>query len=192
MRISSVKPAPWLAVNLHHLFLNGAEFNTQSCRSLTSYAILCSYRRRFICDNESDIASLVSDLRLGVLNAALFENRWWRFTANQGAGFTDEMRMHIAWDISPSPTLVTLKTLISLLFVNYWHIKQDYIFNMNEYEHEYELINCIHISCIFLFFCWIVKNYFIFIIKRFVQELTVNCKHWFGLHWKCSINSVKL
>ncbi len=29
--------------------------------------------------------------------------------------------------------LVTLKTLISLLFVNYWHIKQDYIFNMNEY-----------------------------------------------------------
>ncbi len=33
--------------------------------------------------------------------------------------------------------LVTLKTLISLFFVNYWHIKQDYIFNMNEYEHEY-------------------------------------------------------
>ncbi len=32
-------------------------------------------------------------------------------------------------------SLVTLKTLISLLFVNYWHIKQDYIFNMNEYEH---------------------------------------------------------
>ncbi len=23
---------------------------------------------------------------------------------NQGTGFTDEMRMHIAWDISPSPT----------------------------------------------------------------------------------------
>ncbi len=39
MRISSVKPVPWLAVNLHHLFSNGAAFNTQSRRSLTSYAI---------------------------------------------------------------------------------------------------------------------------------------------------------
>ncbi len=63
--------------------------------------------------------------------------------------------------------LVTLKTLISLLFVNYWHIKQDYIFNMNEYE--YELINCIHKLHIFGF-CWIVNNYFIFIIKRFDQS----------------------
>ncbi len=53
---------------------------------------------------ERDIASLVSELRLCVLNAAPFENRWWRLTANQGTGFTDEMRMHIAWDISPSPT----------------------------------------------------------------------------------------
>ncbi len=32
MRISSVKPAPWLAENLHHLF-------SQNCISLTSYAI---------------------------------------------------------------------------------------------------------------------------------------------------------
>ncbi len=39
MRISSVKPVPWLAVNLHHLFSNGATFNTQSRSSLTSYAI---------------------------------------------------------------------------------------------------------------------------------------------------------
>ncbi len=39
MRISSVKPVPWLAVNLHHLFSNGAAFNTQSRSSLTSYAI---------------------------------------------------------------------------------------------------------------------------------------------------------
>ncbi len=70
---------------------------------LTSDAISRSYRRRFNCDNERDIASLVSDLRLCVLNASPFENRWWRFTANQGTGFTDEMRMHIAWDISPSP-----------------------------------------------------------------------------------------
>ncbi len=30
---------------------------------------------RFICDSERDIASLVSDLRLCVLNAAPFENR---------------------------------------------------------------------------------------------------------------------
>ncbi len=39
MHISSVKPVPWLALNLHHLFSNGAAFNTQSRRSLTSYAI---------------------------------------------------------------------------------------------------------------------------------------------------------
>ncbi len=56
-------------------------------------------------DNERDIASLVCELRLCVLNATPFENRWWRFAANQGTGFTDEMRMHIAWDISPSPNL---------------------------------------------------------------------------------------
>ncbi len=39
MRISSVKPVPWLALNLHHLFSNRAAVNTQSRRSLTSYAI---------------------------------------------------------------------------------------------------------------------------------------------------------
>ncbi len=48
MRISSVKPVPWLALNLHHLFSNGAAFNTQSRKSLTSYAISCSYRRWYI------------------------------------------------------------------------------------------------------------------------------------------------
>ncbi len=42
MRISSVKQVPWLAANLHHLFSSGAAFNTQSHRSLTSYAILHS------------------------------------------------------------------------------------------------------------------------------------------------------
>ncbi len=105
MRISSVKPAPWLAVNLHHLFSNGAAFNTLSRRSLTSYAISLSLLQMNRLRYERDIASLVSDLRLCVLNAAPFENRWWRLTANQGAGFTDEMRMHIAWDISPSPSL---------------------------------------------------------------------------------------
>ncbi len=45
MRISSLKPVPWLAVNLHHLFSNGAAFNTQSCRSLTSYAISHSWSK---------------------------------------------------------------------------------------------------------------------------------------------------
>ncbi len=35
MRISQVKPDPWLAVNLHHLVLYGAAFNTQSRRSRT-------------------------------------------------------------------------------------------------------------------------------------------------------------
>ncbi len=48
MRISSLKPVPWLAVNLHHLFSNGAAFNTQSRKSLTSYAISRSYRRPYI------------------------------------------------------------------------------------------------------------------------------------------------
>ncbi len=33
------------------------------------------------------------------------ESRWWRFTANHGTGFTDEMRMIIAFDISPSPII---------------------------------------------------------------------------------------
>ncbi len=33
MRISSVKPVLWFVINLHHLFSNGAAFNTQS-RSL--------------------------------------------------------------------------------------------------------------------------------------------------------------
>ncbi len=103
MRISSVKPAPWLAVNLHHLFSDAAAFNTQSRRSLISDAISLSLSQMNRLRYERDIASLVSELRLCVLNAAPFENRWWRFTANQGAGFTDEMRMHIAWDISPSP-----------------------------------------------------------------------------------------
>ncbi len=39
VRISSVKTVLSLAVNLHHLLSDGAAFNTQSCRSLTSYAI---------------------------------------------------------------------------------------------------------------------------------------------------------
>ncbi len=55
MRISSVKPVPWLAVNLHHLFSNGAAFNTQSRSSLTSYAIRVQNRRWIAFDNERDI-----------------------------------------------------------------------------------------------------------------------------------------
>ncbi len=39
MRISSVKPALWLEINLHHLFSDGVAFNTQSRSLLTSYAI---------------------------------------------------------------------------------------------------------------------------------------------------------
>ncbi len=39
---SSVKPVPWLAVNLCHLFTNGAAFNTRSRRSLANYAISLS------------------------------------------------------------------------------------------------------------------------------------------------------
>ncbi len=115
MRISSVKPIPWLEVNLHHLFSNGAAFNTQSRRSLTSDAISLSLSQMNHLQYKRDIASLVSDLQLRVLNAAPFENRWWRFTANQGTGFTDEMRMHIAWDISPSPSSDGLKTITLVL-----------------------------------------------------------------------------
>ncbi len=76
MRISSVKLVPWLAVNLHHLFSNGAAFNTQSRSSLTSDAISRSLLQLNRLRYECDIASLVSDLRLCVLNAAPFENRW--------------------------------------------------------------------------------------------------------------------
>ncbi len=43
MRISSVKQVPWLALNLHHLFSNGAVFNTQSRSSQTSYAYIDWY-----------------------------------------------------------------------------------------------------------------------------------------------------
>ncbi len=39
MHISPVKTVLWLAVNLHQLFSNGAAFNAQSRRLLTSYAI---------------------------------------------------------------------------------------------------------------------------------------------------------
>ncbi len=59
MRISSVKPVPWLAVNLHHLFSNSFEFNTWSRSSQTSDAISRSYRRRFICNNESQTKSII-------------------------------------------------------------------------------------------------------------------------------------
>lgn len=45
---------------------------------------------------------------------------------------------------------------------------------MNEYEHKYEFIHFIHISCIFLVFVNFVNNSFSFIIKRFAQEVTVN------------------
>ncbi len=56
MRISTVKTVLWLAVNLHHLFSNGAAFNTQSRSSLTSYAIRAQNRRWIACDSEHDIA----------------------------------------------------------------------------------------------------------------------------------------
>ncbi len=77
MRISSVKPVLWLVVNLHHLFSDGAAFNTRSRRSLTSHAISRSYRMRFISDYERDFAWLVSKLRLRVLNAAPSERYAW-------------------------------------------------------------------------------------------------------------------
>ncbi len=46
-----------------------------------------------IADIERDI-----DLQLCVVNAAPSESSWWRFTTNHRTGFTDEIRMIIAFD----------------------------------------------------------------------------------------------
>ncbi len=47
------------------------------------------------CDSSAILNAIlnISELRLCVLTATPFENRWWRFTANHRTGFTDEMRM---------------------------------------------------------------------------------------------------
>ncbi len=73
MRISSVKPAPWLALNLHHLLSDGAAVNTQSRSSLTSYADITF----IIADESHSIMNVISRS----LTAAPSESRWWRFTA---------------------------------------------------------------------------------------------------------------
>ncbi len=67
--------------------------------SLTSYAIHAQNR-----DIERNIALLASELQLCVLNAAPFENRLWRFINNHRTGFTDEMRITIAFNISCRPS----------------------------------------------------------------------------------------
>ncbi len=133
MRITSVKTVLWLAVNLHHLFSNGAAFNKQSRSSLTSYAICAQNCRWIACDSEREIALLVSNLWLCVLNAALFENRWWRFTANHRTIFTDAnhrtvftdvMLMTIACNISCSPNLRCTNVLIQLCLELFSLVKQ--------------------------------------------------------------------
>ncbi len=118
MCITSVKMVLWSAVHLHHLFLNWVAFNTQSCSS--SYAIRAQNRRWIACDSEREIALLVSNLRLGVLNAAQFKNRWWRFTANHRTVFTDVMRMTIACNISCSP-IWDAQMFWSSFVWNYFH-----------------------------------------------------------------------
>ncbi len=57
-------------------------------------------------------------LAVCVLNAAPFENSWWRFTANHRTVFTDEMRMTIACKISCSPTSDCALFLINLIIVD--------------------------------------------------------------------------
>ncbi len=59
-------------------------------------------------------SDLAGGLRLCVLNAAPSESRWWRFTANHGTGFTDKMRMILAFDIvlSKVPTSIPFGTEI--------------------------------------------------------------------------------
>ncbi len=85
---------------------------THLCSQITLYYIWCLLTWNssnhegctIFCDSEREIAQLVSDLRLCVLNAAPYENSWWRFTANHRTVFTDEMRMTIACNISCSPS----------------------------------------------------------------------------------------
>ncbi len=76
----------------YHLYSEGAGFNTQN-------------RRWIACDSERDIAKLVIDLQLCVLNPAPSENRWWRFTANHRTVFTDEMPMTITCNMPYSPSI---------------------------------------------------------------------------------------
>ncbi len=111
MRISSVKTVLWLAVNLLQLFSNGAAFNTQSRSSRTSYAIHAQNHRCIACDSEREIAELVRELRLCVLNAAPFENNWSKFTANHRTVFTEEIRMTIACNISCSPNMCICRNI---------------------------------------------------------------------------------
>ncbi len=154
-------PFLWLTVNLHHLFSDGAAFNTRSRISLKSYAISRSESKMNRLRYERDIASLVSELRLCVLNAAPSENRWWRLTANHRTVFTDEMRMHIAWDISPSPTT----NIYSIKYCNYYNIYITYM--------------CVFIRlciCVCIYKLYVFHNYYIFII---IKYLTVNNKYYY-------------
>ncbi len=106
MRISSVKTVLWLAENHLQLFSNGAAFNTQSRCSLTNYTISRSLSHAMHPRFWMRIAKLVSEQRLGVLNAAPFENSWRWFSANHRTVFTEEIRMTIARNISCSPSMM--------------------------------------------------------------------------------------
>ncbi len=59
MHILSVKTVLWLAVNLHHLFSDGAAINMQSRSSLTSYTIQAQNRRWITCDSERECLLLL-------------------------------------------------------------------------------------------------------------------------------------
>ncbi len=95
----------------------------------------CSNHRWIAFDNERDIASLVSNLWLCVLNAASSESRWWRFTANHRTGFTDEMHKTIACNISFSPNLDHTIYTIWIISTHSWLIQRS---NLMQTGHSFE------------------------------------------------------
>ncbi len=79
-------------------WVNDDSFNFGWTITLT----LNSEKEKKITDESHSIMNAIScslSVNYGsVLTAAPFESRWWRFTANHGTGFTDEMRIRIAFD----------------------------------------------------------------------------------------------
>ncbi len=61
--------------------------------------------------------NLIDSLSTQRLTAAQFKNRWCWFTANHGAGFTDEMRMRTACGYLHSPSQYTSLKSIAFLVI---------------------------------------------------------------------------
>lgn len=105
-----------------------SRFDTRSRGSLAGYAISHSNRRWIAFHNGRVVAWLVGGLRLCVLNGALFENRWWRFSANHETGFADWMRVNIImFDISPSPKCCSYFFSAILMLIMKWWCVSSYL-----------------------------------------------------------------